>query len=229
MSLSAVERSQCCKHASFAQSAAHMIVRTLLLWVLISLCGCLALAAGAAFGLWTFVWCFFDLPCTYAQSGTNSHLRGLSYLPTQGPSAASQPPNYLPTSRVTAAKNCNGRTWRAKFGRTRRGCVAVGTRPLLRFPANDFCEFEQMSSKIKLVVGMPDEDMGTFLQDVFGAELGDFKASSLFATGSSLLLFIPALLPRCEVAPNYLPTSSCRTVGRRPTYLPPWVRYRLSL
>ena len=65
MSLSAVERSQCCKHASFAQSAAHMIVRTLLLWILISLCGCLALAAGAAFGLWTFVWCFFDLPCTY--------------------------------------------------------------------------------------------------------------------------------------------------------------------
>ena len=39
----------------------------------------------------------------------------------------------------------------------------VGTRPLLRFPASDFCEFEQMSSKIKLVVGMPDEDMGTFL------------------------------------------------------------------
>ena len=226
MSLSAVERSQCCKHASFAQSAAHMIVRTLLLWVLISCTVKYVVVWRWPLRLVFGLSLVFFRPTLYLCSVGYEFTPAGVELPTYpGPLcgvSAAELPTYLPC--ITAAK-----TWRAKFGRTRRGCVAVGTRPLLRFPANDFCEFEQMSSKIKLVVGMPDEDMGTFLQDVFGAELGDFKASSLFATGSSLLLFIPALLPRCEAAPNYLPTSSCRTVGRRPTYLPPWVRYRLSL
>ena len=200
-----------------------MIVRTLLLWVLISCTVKYVVVWRWPLRLVFGLSLVFFRPTLYLCSvGYEFTPAGLSYLPTQGPSAASQPPNYLPTFRVTrAAKNCNGRSWRAKFGRTRRGCVAVGTRPLLRFPANDFCEFEQMSSKIKLVVGMPDEDMGTFLQDVFGAELGDFKASSLFATGSSLLLFIPALLPRCEAAPNYLlPTHLVLPDRRPPTYLP---------